>query len=73
MAVLQVTHRPLEGGRGSAVVQIEEGAIRQISLQEQVDAREFARRLAQEIAYQDYRKTWFGALQSIDIASESGT
>ena len=62
MAVLQVTRRPLAGG-GSAVVQIEEGAIRQISLQEQVDAREFARRLAQEIAYQDYRKAWFGALQ----------
>lgn len=55
------------------MVQIEEGAIRQMSLQEQVDAREFARRLAQEIAYQDYRKAWFGALQSIDIASESGT
>jgi hypothetical protein len=73
MAVLQVTRRPLAGGRGSAVVQIEEGAIRQMSLQEQVDAREFARRLAQEIAYQDYRKAWFGALQSIDIASESGT
>ena len=72
MAVLQVTRRPLAGG-GSAVVQIEEGTIRQISLQEQVDAREFARRLAQEIAYQDYRKAWFGALQSIDIASESGT
>lgn len=43
MAVLQVTRRPLAGGRGSAVVQIEEGAIRQMSLQEQVDAREFAR------------------------------
>ena len=55
MAVLRVTHRPLAGGRGSAVVQIEEDAIGQMSSQEQADAREFARRLAQEIAYQEYR------------------
>ena len=50
MAIVKETLRPLEGGRGYARMRIDDDVLRRTTKEEQDAAREYARRLAAQIA-----------------------
>lgn len=57
MAIVKDTLRPLPSGRGFARVRIDDDVMQRTTPEQQADAREYARKLAQEIMYQHELKS----------------